>query len=698
MPTPDEELDLLLRALEDPLPTAAVPPVPDFSQPAPAAAQPSAADAEINALLAQPDEPEAAPEDRIGHGDSMPVQLIEAQPDAAGEAYTRGLKSEVKPQGWFSSLLPKQRAAGDFDPEQVAEYNKYMQSISTVPGVAKNFAAATAMNFAGAPVGHAKQAGLGALQALTARAADDPNATTGDIAGSGLVGGLVGAGASMFGEGLAGAAQNAKKSANEYLTQVFMTPAQRAGYKAAKGPDALAKLGAQAEDAGMFKPRSWVDRLLPVNARRVAENAEKVRATAGPAIGQFEDQYVQGSTAEVPVGDIASGLRGKAADIGKMIDTDSPADARVMSQLADRIDQPATAPVTGEFTEFPELREAPPLRGAPPPLPPRPEPEQLTFVPDRTPRPAMVRSEPVQQSLPLQPEPEQLVMSLDPGPQMSLSVPQTKPPGNQFTPPAPVPEQLGFGPQQLSLAEVPPRPAPKPEPWTPGELSGQQMDFGMAAVQKTPLETTATITRDSMPLQEAIANKRNLADRIDWSKKRADQTTYGQEAARKYAWGELSDRITNALQDEVTRGKIPASAMAQYKKNMQDFSTAATVYDPALKTAERHGQVGLGLTDLLTASAVGGGPIGGLAALSTKATRGMAPAVAARFNKMLAGMAEFGAPAAAGAARVAPQLTAIEQAQQDAPEGTPKHEIVDAANRQLKSQIHGLEPLLPRNQ
>lgn len=757
MPTPDEELDLLLQGAEDTLPTAPVPPQADFAQPAPQKQQTSDADAEIDALLAQEDEPVAT--DRIGHGESMPVQLIESQPEAAGQAYTRGVNSEIKPgsQTAQKENEPWYKVLGETTNDAVAGLSHgatmHMDSLlneatrkrtaeararspitfavtDTVGGVVPSIAmtgaglvgeagkgAANFLSRTGAAglQGMAQGAGLGIGNA-------GPDATAEERAlaavKSANLGGAASAAISGAGEGLGKLAVDAKKKAAEYLTHVFMTPAQRAGYVAVKGPDALSKLGRQAEDAGMFKPREFSDRFMPINARRVAENADRVRATAGPAIGQFEDQYVKGSSAEVPVGDIANALRRKAANVGQMIDTDAPADARVMSQLADRIDQPTTAPVSGEFTEFPQLREAPPPKPMPP-LPPRPAPEQLTFVPDRTPGPPMVRPVPVQQSLPLQPEPEQLVMSVDPGDQLSLGFPQTRLPGNRLTPPKqttiaqnqpfdsaawkgpkpapePVPpqaEQLGFGPQQMTLREVPAKPTAK-ELWTPGSLDAQQTDLGVATIQKTPLAAEATLTRDAMPLEEAVANKRNIGDRIDWSKKRADQTTYGQEAARKYTWGELSDRITNALQDEVARGKIPASAMAQYKKNMADFSTAATVHDPALKMAERHGQIGLGLTDLLTASAVGGGPAGGLAALTSRATRGMAPASAARTAKLISGAAEFGAGAAAVGKRVAPQLTAIEEAQQQAPEGASKYEIEEAANRRLKSQIHGLEPLL----
>jgi hypothetical protein len=523
---------------------------------------------------------------------------------------------------------------------------------------------------------------------------------------------------------LSNLATRAKNFGNELLTHTFMTPAQRAGFKAVKGNDALAELGQKAEDAGLFKPRGVLDYLLPRNARRVAENAETVQNTAGPAIGRFEDQYVNSnSTAEVPVGDIAKNLRSKAAATRTLIDPSAPSDAQSMEALANRIDQPTTAEVTGEATQFPQLftPKGPQPR---PPLPPKPEPEQMSMI--ATPGPAPVMPQPAneQQSLNFYSEPEQTAMNLQPEAQTSLGFPATQTPAkiapprqldfvkNQpfdsaawkgpqtpAAPPAPQAEQLDFGPSQMSLPGVPARPAPKPEPWRPSPApQGEQLDLGMNEVQKTPLAGQATLTRDSMPLPEAVANKRDLGNRIDWAMKRSDQTTIGQEAARKYTWGELRDRITNALQEEVAAGKIPASALADYQKNMQDFSTAATVYDPALKMAEKNGQSGLSLTDLAAGAALGGGPAGGLAVVAHKASRGMAPATAARVSKIVSGamslpgaaMQEAGnLPAAVGG-----KLTPVEQAQQENP-GAPKQAILEDANSKLKQQWYDI--FLPKD-
>lgn len=698
----DEELDLLLaEGTKDKLPTAPVPPPPSFAK--------SDADAELDSLLAAGDEPSPAPD------------FVDNPSPASGAP--RPAPGPDPEESWFTKLLginPKDMKHGRVDandPDWQAA-TRDLEQKGTLGGVAKKFAAQTAATAAGGATGPVSGAVLGGLAGGTARAADDPDATAGDIAKSAGIGGAIGGAAPYVASGLSNLASKAKNFGNELLTHTFMTAPQRAGYKAVKGGDALAELGKKAEDAGLFKPRGVLDYLLPRNARRVAENAETVQATAGPKIGQFEDQYVAGSDKQVPVGDIAQNLRSRAASTRGLLDTEAPRDAATMEALADRIDQPASTEVSGEATQFPRLF-TPKGPQPPPPLPSRPEPEQLTFVPDRTPGPPMNRPTPVQQNLPLYPEPEQTAMDFAAPTQTEMSfaagaVPRKIPAaGKQMTfvqnqpydsaawkgpqqnmTPVQQPEQLALPPAQMSLPGVPARPAPRPEPWQPGQLQGQQTDLGVADVTKTPLQGEAQLTRESMPLAEAVTNKRDLGNRIDWAMKRSDQSTIGQEAARKYTWGELRDKITNALQEEVAAGKIPASAMADYEKNMSDFSTAATVYDPALKMAERNGQSGLSLTDMMAGAALGGGPSGGLAVLAHKATRGMAPATAARVMKLIGGLAE-GSGALAGAAGKVPGAVAspVEQAQQQNPDA-PKHVVVDAANANLKRQWY--ESLLPQ--
>src|ERR1700748_749841 len=160
---------------------------------------------------------------RIGHRQEMRVTVIEGgpQPDAVAEAAGRGIDAPLR-----SPNL-------GVDPGDLAAVTQHMQNILTVPGVAKNVAAATAANFAGAPVGIAGAAALGVIQAATAAAADNPGATPEDIGKATGLGALVGGGAHLLGA----AGSKLINAANKGLARIALSPAEAARLRAIGGGD-----------------------------------------------------------------------------------------------------------------------------------------------------------------------------------------------------------------------------------------------------------------------------------------------------------------------------------------------------------------------------------------------------------------------------------------------------------------------------
>lgn len=205
--------------------------------------------------------------------------------------------------------------------------------------------------------------------------------------------------------------------------------------------------------------------------------------------------------------------------------------------------------------------------------------------------------------------------------------------------------------------------------------------------------------RGALTLEQAIANKRDLGSNVNWMRNANTSDSPAAEVARKYLFGGLKDKISSTLENEAAAGRIDPQKVAAYKRANTTFSTAAAVADPALKMAERNEQSGLSLRDLLAGSALGGGPVGGLATLAAKGSRGSGASMTARGLDTVAGLAK-GSSAAADALSKAPAVsgamgastydarasTPIEKAAQARP-GAPKHEIEKSANSDLKQTI-----------
>jgi len=221
------------------------------------------------------------------------------------------------------------------------------------------------------------------------------------------------------------------------------------------------------------------------------------------------------------------------------------------------------------------------------------------------------------------PAPEQLAMHL-PDRQMPLPLEGGGRP-NPFRPEARPATQT-----ELPVSEalpLPPRVRPdvgvhgEAHPATPSSPRGPQ-----APVEEPLPEATAQVARENIPLTDAMRLKRYLGKRIDWAKKpNAEHTGLGEDAAQKLTWKGISDQIDTALKGE---SGIDPTKLAEYNTARKNFHTAATAFEPALKMAEREGEIGLGARDFMAAQAFGGGPVGGLASMANKQLAGTMPSVA----------------------------------------------------------------------
>ena len=161
---------------------------------------------------------------------------------------------------------------------------------------------------------------------------------------------------------------------------------------------------------------------------------------------------------------------------------------------------------------------------------------------------------------------------------------------------------------------------------------------------------------------------------------------YGEEAAAKGAWSQLKEQMDKSLEGGVARGEIDPDALSQYRQDNKDFSTAATAFDPAMRMAERNGTASMGVGDLITAHAFGGGIDGGVIAVGSRGLRGKTGAIMASGARNLSSLAGAAEKALKGSARVIPALS---QARSENPTAE-KGEIQSKANSITKQELRKL--------
>jgi hypothetical protein len=697
MPTPDEELDAMLAGA-----------------PAPAGNP----DAELDAMLAGAPKAPAEPK---------PVRA--PQPDANGAATGRGLDAPVREPTWYERLTQaglnqeKSAAAARANlPKTAPVESRYADVLQhgSAEDAARLYGGA-ALNFAGqalagaAPVSSipgmvaSSGAGAGLSGAGASLAEGDPLE---DVAKHGTQDALDGAGlAALLGVGVKGAAAAApvlKKKANEVLTHVFMTPAQRTAYRLAKGKDSLVALGQASRDAGLTDRRGALDLLRPVTARRMAENAESKMATTGHGMGAFEDDLSKrGLDVNVDYRPITDKMRADADFVAARSGTNAPRHAAEIRAEADSL-QPAETQRRWLPREMPaeqtslDLPEGS-IGNRAPAAPQMSAPEQMSL-------PGTERQG-GQMALDFGTAPEQQSLQFGPG----TNVPSNQPlqgelanrtvgsravgaPGavqpslandaswdaanaGPAAQSAPAAEQLSM-PVASQQQMFPDAPQSGVTQWSPGSLEGEQA--AMSLSHQPERFEDLTRPRPGRPFHEAIADKRQFANEIKWNKG-AQTATMGQDAAQKAAWSGLSDQIGHALDAAAARGEITQDALQAYRQNSKDFSTSAAVFDPALRMAEKHGQSGLSAGDLLAATAAGGGVDGGLAVLANKGTRGTYAGAKQGALYNAGGAAEGAAEAGKLGMRAMP---AIQAAARENP-GAPKSQVEEAANAKTKKALKG---------
>ena len=346
--TPDEEYELLLKGSQDSLPVAPLPPKPDLSKPFELKVDPEA-DAEFNQLMAQAQQP--APE----------AEMTVGEPEV--------LKTPAAPKPWYSrfmdpgseagSLLPRNnRAAGrgleaPLTPEsqeqlekekfQQASAAKSLKDMATPEGMTKKVAAQLAGPFMGAGGASipANAANAFVQQTLQSGAEDNDRSMVENV-----VNGADAAAKTALlmkgGQLAATGAKNLADKSNRLLTQVFLPRPQREMVQRRQGIEGLTQLGKDARDAGLVKPRGWLDRFTPPTARRVAENAEAAMGQHGDNIAQFEDEVLSNPNVnqDVDVTGIASTLRNEAQSIQGIPDESVPGAQKTFNKVADLVSQP----------------------------------------------------------------------------------------------------------------------------------------------------------------------------------------------------------------------------------------------------------------------------------------------------------------------------------------------------------------------
>lgn len=574
----DKELDALFTD-EDKLPVVKAP-LPHVDKVLDLKSNPEA-DAELDALLAAPTGPHHATKEEANSAEmptsgktiEMPVQQIEgALPedkrsilDKATDAIAQATHPSSRdgiPASYAGDVTPEQKAAVEqqaHDKLGVRSPNDFIERASDAalgaagPGVVKAGGAAVSAGLPAALAGKtalqrlASNFGQNFVQTAGREFVRDPQHDVGGALKSGLTSGIGAAGLGMASEGLGQAAAGAGKAANELMTHTFMSAPQRAALRARKGPDALSQLGADADKAGLFKARNLWDRMpfVPVSANRVADNAARVQAESGKAIGDFEDSLAsKGVNPDVNVAPIADELHNQAGQVGRVRDKAAQKYAQDLRDAARTLSPTERVAVEGTHTTPPNIpewmkRESPPANLPPQPeLPgvdtsPRPGPSAqlgLDFVPPKPPTQSKLGQ--LEMLLPRAEKPGAFVPGSTQGQQMSLNMPMS---GQKSLPleaasQAPldfpqtvVPEPGPGAPQQTYLpnmspgADIPPSaaslngqlplpsqqlemnlPAPSPAeaPFTPGNLQGEQqsfsgMDTPMGGQQRLPHTSAA---------------------------------------------------------------------------------------------------------------------------------------------------------------------------------------------------------------
>jgi hypothetical protein len=182
------------------------------------------------------------------------------------------------------------------------------------------------------------------------RAADDPNATAGDIGGAAIrsaaPGFLFGAGAQSLSKGLAGYGVSAGNTADEFRNRAAGMPESEA---TGMPQEALAARAKQIEDAGLVTRPFQSPAGYARNAQALAARGDATMRPAENAIAGLPEQP------SVPVGDVIDAQRAEAQRLGGLADMrgNSP-QMRYRNDVANRLE--ADAAEAGPNGELPWAR------------------------------------------------------------------------------------------------------------------------------------------------------------------------------------------------------------------------------------------------------------------------------------------------------------------------------------------------------
>lgn len=184
-----------------------------------------------------------------------------------------------------------------------------------------------------------------------------------------------------------------------------------------------------------------------------------------------------------------------------------------------------------------------------------------------------------------------------------------------------------------------------------------------------PNGTPHTVEKDYIPLKDAIANKRDVYDRINWSRKGGSDASPNTEVVRKNVGANLKRGVESTLTDAAGRGEVDPELVKRWLQANKDFHTSATFADPAqARVYQEAGNSPVGLLPMIAAEAAFVGHGAGAAAataLAGKAIKTRIPAALANTQRALSnvnrGISSVVTPAAGPVGNITAQQMALLQ-------------------------------------
>lgn len=117
------------------------------------------------------------------------------------------------------------------------------------------------------------------------------------------------------------------------------------------------------------------------------------------------------------------------------------------------------------------------------------------------------------------------------------------------------------------------------------DLNGRSADYMDQSV--ADLTENLPYLEPKLPIEEAIATKKNFQGNAKWGELAAANETPAHNTIRKYAQHELGKGIDNSIQLAESTGHVDPGTAAQYRGARETYSLGKKVLDPAIRTMSR---------------------------------------------------------------------------------------------------------------